>query len=146
MGLAGLLAHFQEMLHPMEKFHSIDEIEKYPFPDFNEDYRWEGVHRQVEKIIADDLIAIAFMQMTIFEVSWYLRGMDTFMLDMITKRTGSKLEDWESQILNQNLTDLKLNYVEELKVDKKSANNTEPDETSDDETTTTEDKAGETKE
>ena len=68
------------------------------------------------------------------------------MLDMIAKRTGTNLEDWESQILNQNLTDLKLNYMEELKNDENSANKTEPDETSDDETTKTEDAAGETKE
>ncbi|MFC1480827.1 DUF1844 domain-containing protein [Candidatus Neomarinimicrobiota bacterium] len=68
------------------------------------------------------------------------------MLDLIAKRMGSNLEDWESQILNQNLTDLKLNYMEELKNDEKSANKTESDETSDDEATKTGDTAGETKE
>jgi len=67
-------------------------------------------------------------------------------LDMIAKRMAGNLEDWESQILNQNLTDLKLNYLEELKTDEKSANKTEPDETSDKEATTTEDTAEETEE
>jgi uroporphyrinogen decarboxylase len=39
--------------------------------------------RQINDMVKNDLIAVAFMQMTIFEISWYLRGMDTFMLDML---------------------------------------------------------------
>ncbi len=68
------------------------------------------------------------------------------MLDMIAGRMGGNLEEWESQILNQNITDLKLNYVEELKNDEKSADKTEVDETSDGEATTTGDSVGETEE
>jgi len=86
MGLTGSLAHFQEMLHPLEKFKTPDQIDQYPFPDFNEDYRWQGVREQVQKMIAHDLVAVAPMQMTVFEVSWYLRGMDTFMLDLISNK------------------------------------------------------------
>lgn len=84
LGTQGSTAHFQEMLHPMEKFRSIEQIEKYPFPDFNEPYRWENVSHSVKKIKQNDLVAVAFMQMTIFEISWYLRGMDTFIMDMVT--------------------------------------------------------------
>ena len=32
------------------------------------------------------VIAVAFMQMTIFEVAWYLRGMDNLMIDMKTEQ------------------------------------------------------------
>ncbi len=83
MGVQGSVAHFQEMLHPMKKFKSANEIEKYPFPDFMQDYRWEGVDKQIQGMIDRDLIAVAFMQMTIFEICWYLRGMDTFMIDLV---------------------------------------------------------------
>lgn len=86
MGVQGSIAHFQEMLHPMTNFETVEEIYKYPFPDFNEDYRWEGVPEQVASLIKNDLVAVAFMQMTIFEVSWYLRGMDNFMMDMIINK------------------------------------------------------------
>lgn len=68
------------------------------------------------------------------------------MLDMIAKRMGNNLEDWESQILSQNLTDLKLNFMEELKKDENSTKNVEPDETSDADTNTTEDTEEETEE
>ena len=83
MGVQGSIAHFQEMLHPMAKFESIEEINEYPFPDLPEDYRWIGIDEKVNKLVSCDLIAVAFMQMTLFEIAWYLRGMDNFMVDMI---------------------------------------------------------------
>jgi uroporphyrinogen decarboxylase len=83
LGVAGSVAHFQEMLHPMAKFTTVEQLQQYPWPDFNEEYRWTGVDTQVRKMIDSDLIAVAAMQMTIFEVAWYLRGMDTFMMDMV---------------------------------------------------------------
>jgi len=82
-GVNSRFAHFQKMLHPMQKLQSEDEILKYPFPDFNADYRWEGFEIKVSDLIGRDLIAVAFMQMTIFEIAWYLRGMENFMVDMI---------------------------------------------------------------
>ncbi|MDR1948819.1 MAG: hypothetical protein LBQ38_05470 [Spirochaetaceae bacterium] len=82
----GQVAHFEEMLHPMADFEDPDEILAYPFPDFNAVYRWKNMDAQIAELKKADLIAIAFMQMTIFEISWYLRGMDTFMIDMITNQ------------------------------------------------------------
>lgn len=83
MGINGSLAHFQEMLHPMAKFEFVKEIEEFPFPDFVENYRWEGVADNVKEFVNNDCIAVAEMQMTIFETSWYLRGMDNFLVDMM---------------------------------------------------------------
>jgi uroporphyrinogen decarboxylase len=82
MGIPGSVAHFEEMAHPMEDFESVEQIRDYPFPDLCEDYRWDGFEGKVSKLKDEDLIAVGFMQMTIFEVAWYLRGMDNFMVDM----------------------------------------------------------------
>jgi uroporphyrinogen decarboxylase len=84
--IPGTVAHFEEMLHPMAGFEDAGEILEYPFPDYNEPYRWKNMGARVAELKKADLVAIAFMQMTIFEISWYLRGMDTFMIDMITNR------------------------------------------------------------
>ena len=86
MGVPGSVAHFQEMMHPMANFETIDEIMAYPFPDFTEAYRWEGVSEKVRELTQNDLIAVGFMQMTIFEIAWYLRGMDNFLVDMVANR------------------------------------------------------------
>ena len=82
----GSLAHFEHMLHPMENFESTEQIHSYPFPDYNEPYRWKGMEEKIAALQKDDLIAIAFMQMTIFEIAWYLRGMDNFLMDLIINR------------------------------------------------------------
>ena len=82
----GTFAHFEQMLHPMEHFETPREIIAYPFPDFNESYRWNGISEKIAALQKEDLIAIAFMQMTIFEIAWYLRGMENFMLDLIENR------------------------------------------------------------
>ena len=82
----GTVAHFEQMLHPMENFERIEEILAYPFPDFNEAYRWKGMDDKITALQKDDLIAIASMQMTIFEIAWYLRGMENFMMDLVINR------------------------------------------------------------
>lgn len=81
MGKRGSVAHFQEMLHPMRNFETIEEIEEYTFPDMNADYRWEGLKEVNDQLIGQGYATVAFMQMTIFELCWYLRGMEPFMMD-----------------------------------------------------------------
>ena len=81
MGRRGSIAHFQEMLHPMRNFTSVEEIEEYPFPDMTADYRWEGLKEKNDELIAQGYATGAFMEMTIFELCWYLRGMENFMMD-----------------------------------------------------------------
>lgn len=79
MGIHGSVAHFQQMLHPMRNFTEIEEIMEYPFPDFDADYRWEGVAERNLELIGKGYATMAFMEMTIFEVAWYLRGMEELM-------------------------------------------------------------------
>ena len=81
MGRRGTIAHFQEMMHPMRNFQSIQEIEEYPFPDMTADYRWEGLKEKNQELIDQGYATAAFMEMTIFELCWYMRGMENFMMD-----------------------------------------------------------------
>jgi len=79
----GSVAHFVEILSPMAGFESIDEILAYPFPDMLEDYRWQGMADRASMIKMNGQATVAFMQMTIFETAWRLRGMENFLMDMI---------------------------------------------------------------
>jgi len=79
----GSLAHFTEMQHPMENFQALVEFEAYPYPDAASDYDWDAFAGRVEAIRARDLVVVAAMQMTIFEIAWYLRGMETFLMDLL---------------------------------------------------------------
>ena len=82
---SGSLAHFTKMQHPMESFTTIAEFESYPYPDPLKDFDWEGAARQTRQIQASDLVAIGGMAVTIFEIAWYLRGMEQFMIDLATE-------------------------------------------------------------
>ena len=82
MGRRGTIAHFQEMIHPMRNFTTAEEFREYPLPDMDADYRWEGLREKNEEFIRQGYATGAFMEMTIFELCWYMRGMENFMLDL----------------------------------------------------------------
>ena len=104
MGIYGSTAHFQHMMHPMKNFTTVEEIEAYPFPDFDADYRWEGVAERNQDLISRGYATLAFMEMTIFEVAWYLRGMEELMMGFY--------EDPEfNAALLDKLTDLRVNMA-----------------------------------
>lgn len=75
--------HMTRMRYPLENAQSVEDILNYPFPDFA---HADGSHqrKQVEKLKARDLIALGSMPMTIWECSWYLRGMENLFCDMMT--------------------------------------------------------------
>lgn len=79
----GSVAHFTEMQHPMKEFTDVGEFAGYPYPEPIKDYDWVGLSYNVNSVKDKDLIAVAAMQITIFEIAWYLRGMDNFMIDMV---------------------------------------------------------------
>ncbi|MEI6107521.1 MAG: uroporphyrinogen decarboxylase family protein [Opitutae bacterium] len=90
MGAPGATAHFQEMLHPMVKFTTAGQVRDYPWPDFLADYRWAGAAERVQALKDRDLLCAGFMQMTLFETAWYLRGMEEFMMDLMS---GDEIAD-----------------------------------------------------
>lgn len=79
----GSLAHFTEFLHPMADFDSPEQVWAFPEPDVLADYRWEALERQVADLHRRGYPAVYFGVMC-FEVSWYLRGLDNLLADMLT--------------------------------------------------------------
>jgi uroporphyrinogen decarboxylase len=74
------LYHLTQMVHPMRNFSSVAEIDAYPFPDIDAPYRYAGLAKQVAAIHQQGFAVMADWT-TIFEQSWYLRGLDQFMMD-----------------------------------------------------------------
>jgi uroporphyrinogen decarboxylase len=79
----GSVAHFEKMFHPMALFESICEIERYPFPDIDADYRFEGLTQRVADLHRRGVAAFGIVGITIFEPAWYLRGLDNMLVDMV---------------------------------------------------------------
>ncbi len=63
---------------------SLQEIESYPLPDFDADYRYAHLDAELATIRTQERASVAFMAMTIFETAWQIRGFERLMTDMLT--------------------------------------------------------------
>jgi uroporphyrinogen decarboxylase len=82
----GSVYHFEEMVHPMANFSSIEELEQYPWPDVTAPYRREKARSRIKQVHERDLAVLAWPPMkggTFFETAWGLRGFEQMMLDMV---------------------------------------------------------------
>lgn len=79
----GRYFHFAHIESPLRNCSSIDEVTSFPQPDILEPYRIEGLREHV-KLLHDEGFAVAAFAGSVFEQSWYLRGIDDLMMDMIT--------------------------------------------------------------
>ena len=80
----GSVAHFASFVSPMSLFETPEEVKKFPLPDMLEAYRWEGIAEKVQQLKQQDYIVMnGTVNIDIFEPSWYLRGMENLLMDMI---------------------------------------------------------------
>ncbi len=78
----GALHHFARVTSPLRGVQDPGRIERYPWPDLDADYRFEGAARRVADLHAQGLAVAAFAG-SVFEQAWYIRGMEDLMLDML---------------------------------------------------------------
>ena len=69
-------------MHPPLKGADLNEILDYPYPTVS-DGELENVAGRVALLREKGLASFAFMQMTVWEASWYLRSMEELMIDMM---------------------------------------------------------------
>lgn len=86
---SALAFHMTRMHHPL-KGAGIQEIIDYPFPDVDE----SGLDDFREKVSAlkdEGLASLGFMQMTVWEASWYLRSMEELIVDMMVENESAAI-------------------------------------------------------
>lgn len=75
--------HMTKMLHPLEEVETVEEVEAYPIPTYSEEKNaW--VKEKVKELHERGLASVGNMQCTIWETSWYIRGMENLMMDMLS--------------------------------------------------------------
>lgn len=74
--------HMTKMHHPLNDAEKVEDILQYPMPVYSS-LKNPDVALQVQKIQNSGLAAVGNMQMTIWEIAWYIRGMENLMMDMI---------------------------------------------------------------
>jgi uroporphyrinogen decarboxylase len=78
----GSMYHFIHLEHPMKRLTTIGELEHYPFPDLTPPARHQHLEGQVRELHERGLFVIGFMEWTIFEIAWHLRGMTELFSDI----------------------------------------------------------------
>lgn len=79
----GSMFHFSKMVHPLRNAQSVDDILDFPLPDFTKEACWKDIESEVSAYHARGYAVAGSLEMTIFEISWYLRGMEDLMSDML---------------------------------------------------------------
>jgi len=90
----GSMHHFIHIEHPLKRLSKLDELEHYPFPDLTPPARHRHLEGQVRDLHNRGLFVIGFMEWTIFEIAWHLRGMAELFSDMaFNPRLAERLLD-----------------------------------------------------
>jgi len=76
--------HFAQIESPLRDVEKAVELERYPWPDLDQSYRFDGVGQQVRALQTRSL-AVAAYAGSVFEQSWYLRGLENLMTDLAAK-------------------------------------------------------------
>jgi uroporphyrinogen decarboxylase len=90
--------HMTRMHHPMKNFDELEEIQNYPWPDF-ENMDFSYLPEKVKEIQDQGLAVFVWAECTIWETAWYLRSMDELFVDMA-------MEDEKATFLLDRITDL----------------------------------------
>jgi len=93
--------------HPL-KAASVDDLETYPWPDPHSEERYDGIEEQAQELCENTDYAVVGQSLgaSLFEHSWWMRGFETFMLDM------HKRPDFANALLDKLLTTF-LGFYEE---------------------------------
>lgn len=79
----GSALHFVHIESPMLNLTDVSELDIYPFPDLTKPERHEHLEAEVKAFHEQGLFVIGFMEWTIFEISWQMRGMDNLFSDFV---------------------------------------------------------------
>ena len=90
--------HMTHMRHPLERLDSLEQLQAYPWPDF-EKADWSFLDTEIAAIHEKGLAAHIWMECTIWETAWYMRRMENLFTEMA-------MDDEKAVFLLDKITDL----------------------------------------
>lgn len=87
----GSAYHLRMLLHPLATVTSVAQLKNLPWPDTAVADHYAAVAPRVQQIHTRGKVAWAGLECTLFELSWYLRGMDNLFQDLADK---NGIADW----------------------------------------------------
>jgi len=74
--------HYAEYFYPLQQAETVADIDAFPWPDLDADYRFAHCADCVARSHAAGRPVFAGMQETVFEIAWQLRSLDGLFTDM----------------------------------------------------------------
>ncbi len=107
--------------NPLEGARTLDDLERFPFPDASGPYLVDGLVRQVADLHARGLAAggnTPHLGGELFEAAWRLRGLENFLLDLVSRKEMAHfLLDRLAELARRNATALARAGVDVLALD-----------------------------
>ena len=72
--------HLRRMIYPLRDATALEEIDEFPWPDLEEEWRWEGLEEQVKELLGQGHWVVGSVG-SLFEPSWYLRSQEQLLMD-----------------------------------------------------------------
>ena len=73
--------HFVHLKPPLSGLSCAEELASYPFPDLTNPSCHQHLADAVRELHEKGLAAIGYMEWSIFEIAWYMRGMENLLID-----------------------------------------------------------------
>jgi uroporphyrinogen decarboxylase len=77
--------HFAHIESPLRGVQDFARLKEYPWPDLDQSYRYDGLRKRVEELHRQGFAVAAFAG-SVFEQSWYIRGLEQLMMDMAVEK------------------------------------------------------------
>lgn len=74
---------FARLHHPLSSLEKTSDLERYPWPDLDQSYRFETTAAEVEALHKQGFAVIGYAG-SVFERAWYLRGFERMLMDLVT--------------------------------------------------------------
>ena len=76
----GSIYHLRRMIYPLQTATDLLEIDKFPWPDIREEWRWDGLEAEVNEYLAQGYWVEGYLG-SLFEKCWYLRSQEQLLMD-----------------------------------------------------------------
>ena len=77
----GSMYHLRRMIYPLRDATGLDEIERFPWPDVAQQWRWSEAEK-LAPALAEQGYWIGASVGSIFETSWFIRGQEQLLVDI----------------------------------------------------------------
>ncbi len=89
--VSALTTHLSEMLHPLATIETVEQLEELPWPDITNPANFTHLADHCQSIQSEGMVAAGNLECTLFESTWYLRGMENVFCDLLDE---NPVTDW----------------------------------------------------